>query len=1264
MLVQWHSIQEFPAEPDPVAPALVNHGDDPVYDRASDELRGRLYEFVSYLREHNYRPSESLSEMKRRVRIPGVTSHIEYFVRLATYQDLLDAGWRRFEKDTKQSYDGGPDCQGRPYHIWKDPGGRFFERETNSWLEKDPTHNWGICKQVEFVGNTVQVVRETYACCGMPLSHPGCWRGRVKYERELYDAFPGFSDNLWSLLNDKYFGDLRDAWSRPPITGTSWLRHENYEKLDREIRALKTELENPAVIGFKRVYKKLNRFESIAISDFLGPSDLTKLEKILELESIYNQVHCGTAKRSPAELFAIDRAVVRPIPKWSTWDEFRKFADSFPSRLGKLYRSLGTRAQRISERAKEYMGLLRENAARVPRGSWNPFAEALERLEDEVLPEPEFFGLELVKLEPNEKALENDEETIMQFEDALDQFEDNHLIDPFMPPLEPLPVPTPQYRETVMDQAVKEHVGANHEKEDEKLDAEWKRYAQLVEKLGRFRLFSSVFPEDIPADLVDTAQAAIESGESNVFNELYEARERLLNRIAKDTDYDTKALLDADKQELLVLRDRLDELEREREESRVTQKRMDELYRARRLADAEFKLRTKSVHARKIYQNIVALLESAEIDREELSRNMYILRNTPSDKVIDDFILEIEPLAVFMDISSFRDEIIVAETIQRLDVVRRNLTGGLSIPDAIRRYETEAARKAGEEAARRLQEQEYDRVLAAEEAERLFQEREAARRKAEADELARIRRREAFLLKVQEAIAGHNANYARPEMAVEVELVRKVFTDRSENSDDLGGIPFDLSRTHANAFTDAELAETISRYNSVGLVYPDISGPDGRILAPENLYRKIVEMDSYRIGIQSQLRERSRDLLKRREREATREIETEIREIINFLDHRIYDRISTDAEIDQELQRVNNFNNNAQEILGRLEAFLTDEQILLAIREVSEEDLKDRANSIETQKDLDDLLEENRKRTTLPVMQDGELLEFYLARLPESVRLEFTEMASQLGLLTENPAKPSKCYEKFMDLLGRCQGKSLKFVRELLDAGKDESLVILRTECFERFPALTPIQKSAFNALIIRLGAKNQDDLLNPSAIREHLVQFIEHFHYNNPEIRTAFLEIAQFLQITQARGAFKDPQVAARYFACWLNFLSLYSEFFGLDTQTVLSYLKDKDVPVDQVTVTALRRSECLKDSDTYRLNFVKPEPFLPVKPEPSEPVKREPKFFDIQEDVYAYIISAAEQGDFVAARKLLIQLDDPKLRAGAEHLLNVFDDKGKEEA
>jgi len=306
MLIRWHT-----REPEKSGPSVTKITLDSNYKYANVELRARLDEFVTFLEDKQVVLPQTFTELCYRFKdmygeYPKFLSPTAVFVRVATIEELrkqVRTGWTW---DRIIPYDAGPDCRGRPAHIWTP---HKYDGTQNFRLGKrDPSHNWGITQINQIVHQTLTTISERYACCGKELGHPGCWiapAGSPMGQLVPYDLAPNFGRDVWALVKNEDWNAVEMLWDEEPRVGTMWLYEKQHKEWDRRIRKGKATLKDAIInaLDAERQLREVDPVSPINPMDKLDALDKATLNQILELQARYNKAQCGA---KDYDLFRVD----------------------------------------------------------------------------------------------------------------------------------------------------------------------------------------------------------------------------------------------------------------------------------------------------------------------------------------------------------------------------------------------------------------------------------------------------------------------------------------------------------------------------------------------------------------------------------------------------------------------------------------------------------------------------------------------------------------------------------------------------------------------------------------------------------------------------------------------------------------------------------------------------------------------------------------------------------------------------------------------
>jgi len=265
------------------------------YFQASPKQRARLDELIGILEQSNFMPrSKTHAELHYAFKkiyggASAPDSVAELWVKVATMLELKSetppSGWR---------WDGlevAPEIEETHYYgrhpiLWKDRALPFgfqdpcYPNDLRDWKRSIPIDNSGgfrdPCLQYGFQRNAISGDLY-YACCGLPLTHPGCWRGPVKNKIVPYQAF-----------------DPND-WEKKMPSGTRYIVHESdnerYDRIIKQVEDLK-KLIDPA---------QEETVEAVLI-----------VNRILALEKEYNRWSCAGKERRLVRVEEEEEEILSP----------------------------------------------------------------------------------------------------------------------------------------------------------------------------------------------------------------------------------------------------------------------------------------------------------------------------------------------------------------------------------------------------------------------------------------------------------------------------------------------------------------------------------------------------------------------------------------------------------------------------------------------------------------------------------------------------------------------------------------------------------------------------------------------------------------------------------------------------------------------------------------------------------------------------------------------------------------------------------------
>lgn len=307
MLIQWHTEDNSPIEQNNGKEELfeVPFGDVVcVYGKATPKEKRHINRLRGWLEKKIYRPVGPPYFEELIARAPAEDmqrkSIVDVFVETATWDELINAAYEtQFDWQEQHVKKEKNDCLGRPERIYKD--------RTMPLSYHDPINNFGIVRETKLLHGYEYVI-STYACCGQPTTHPGCWIHPTKVI-QAYNPAEGFGDRIWeellknsSMNIEKFWNDLK------PVIGTKWLNPYYYTQLDKYIQQMKPKVAPVVEIMFKEEYKEMNTSSgehTIDLFRTLKNDQRMIWETFLQLIKDYNSIFCGNSRDEVEEIFKL-----------------------------------------------------------------------------------------------------------------------------------------------------------------------------------------------------------------------------------------------------------------------------------------------------------------------------------------------------------------------------------------------------------------------------------------------------------------------------------------------------------------------------------------------------------------------------------------------------------------------------------------------------------------------------------------------------------------------------------------------------------------------------------------------------------------------------------------------------------------------------------------------------------------------------------------------------------------------------------------------
>lgn len=322
MLIQWHTEDNSPIEQNNGKEELfeVPFGDVVcVYGKATPKEKRHINRLRGWLEKKIYRPVGPPYFEELIARAPAEDmqrkSIVDVFVETATWDELINAAYEtQFDWQEQHVKKEKNDCLGRPERIYKD--------RTMPLSYHDPINNFGIVRETKLLHGYEYVI-STYACCGQPTTHPGCWIHPTKVI-QAYNPAEGFGDRIWeellknsSMNIEKFWNDLK------PVIGTKWLNPYYYTQLDKYIQQMKPKVAPVVEIMFRNEYKEMNTSSgehTIDLFRTLKNDQRMIWETFLQLIKDYNSIFCGNSRDEVEEIFKLREV---GLTVW-TKDKFNK----------------------------------------------------------------------------------------------------------------------------------------------------------------------------------------------------------------------------------------------------------------------------------------------------------------------------------------------------------------------------------------------------------------------------------------------------------------------------------------------------------------------------------------------------------------------------------------------------------------------------------------------------------------------------------------------------------------------------------------------------------------------------------------------------------------------------------------------------------------------------------------------------------------------------------------------------------------------------
>lgn len=322
MLIQWHTEDNSPIEQNNGKEELfeVPFGDVVcVYGKATPKEKRHINRLRGWLEKKIYRPVGPPYFEELIARAPAEDmqrkSIVDVFVETATWDELINAAYEtQFDWQEQHVKKEKNDCLGRPERIYKD--------RTMPLSYHDPINNFGIVRETKLLHGYEYVI-STYACCGQPTTHPGCWIHPTKVI-QAYNPAEGFGDRIWEELLKNSSMNIGDFWNNSKIvTGTKWLNPYYYTQLDKYIQQMKPKVAPVVEIMFKEEYKEMNTSSgehTIDLFRTLKNDQRMIWETFLQLIKDYNSIFCGNSRDEVEEIFKLREV---GLTVW-TKDKFNK----------------------------------------------------------------------------------------------------------------------------------------------------------------------------------------------------------------------------------------------------------------------------------------------------------------------------------------------------------------------------------------------------------------------------------------------------------------------------------------------------------------------------------------------------------------------------------------------------------------------------------------------------------------------------------------------------------------------------------------------------------------------------------------------------------------------------------------------------------------------------------------------------------------------------------------------------------------------------
>lgn len=319
MLYRWHTVQpEREIRPAP-EPRVVYEDDEVLWINA--DYRPMLTNFINHLKSQRFRPDYTARELQQRYRDtygeePSDNDGlVALFVKTGTWRELFGCSYGFDGWQPRAATDNSAlvDCKGRPFEVFDN----MYRGDYGVGVGgRDPANNWGLIQQTSKRDSSI-VVREVWACCGLPRDHPGCWIHTEKYKIEPYRAINSFA--LWRYVIENDWNSItNNLWNYPTTKGTMWKDESKYNALHKEIQTIKSNqrLIDEYITVLRESYEeKANEDDpvNVPLDPFgkLSPVAKQQLEKLCALQNEYNAIQCGARTMTPNDIFALDDGVVR-----------------------------------------------------------------------------------------------------------------------------------------------------------------------------------------------------------------------------------------------------------------------------------------------------------------------------------------------------------------------------------------------------------------------------------------------------------------------------------------------------------------------------------------------------------------------------------------------------------------------------------------------------------------------------------------------------------------------------------------------------------------------------------------------------------------------------------------------------------------------------------------------------------------------------------------------------------------------------------------